>query len=264
MDLWDAIGFKEPYILACTGAGGKTSALLSLVNDALFRNVPVLLSTTTMMYYSQVIGLNPIFSNNFNEGASRVAHHLTNDGLAAWFMRMDGDKVIGVPPQWLDRMEQSKAKPYIFVEADGARGLWLKASEIYEPVIPSSTQITVGVLNLQAIGQPLSTNIVHRLELVLALLQKQQNEIVGWRDLALLALHERGIFQHSQGSKILLLTGSSTIHVRHARQIAEYLGKIKAGIHKCIVTEGFGEALRPIEVYDTNSIGAALLVAGLA
>jgi probable selenium-dependent hydroxylase accessory protein YqeC len=251
MDFWNAIGFKEPYILACTGAGGKTSVLLSLVKEAQSHNIPVLLSTTTKMYYNQIIGLNPVFSDNFDEGETSVAFHLAHEGIASWFTRVEGDKVIGLPPRWLDRMIHStKINPYILVEADGARGLWLKCSNINEPLVPVHTKVTVGVLNLQAIGQPLTNDIVHRLDLVLSLLQKKENQIVEWQDLALITLHKHGIFQYSQGEKILLLNGAITDQVNNARQIAEYLNKAKAGISKCIVTEGYGEVLRLIEVYD--------------
>jgi len=251
MSFWNIIGFKEPYILACTGAGGKTSVLLSLIKEAQSRNIPVLLSTTTKMYYKQIMGLNPIFSNNFDEGAARVNLHLAHEGIASWFARVEGNKVIGLPPQWLDRMiHNTKINPYILVEADGARGLWLKSPQINEPLLPARTKVTVGILNLQSIGQPLTNHIVHRLDLVLSLLQKKENEIVEWQDLVLIALHKYGIFQYSQGEKILLLNGAIADQVNNARLIAEHLKKTKAGIAKCIITEGYNEVLRLIEVHD--------------
>lgn len=251
MDLWRAIGIKEPCIVACTGAGGKSSVILSLIKAAQLINAPVLASTTTKMYYSQVVNLNPVFSNNFAEGSACVALHLTQKGIVSWFSRVEEDKVIGLPPNWLDRMAQStKINPYILVEADGARSLWLKSSGVNEPIVPSYTRITVGVLNLQAIGQPLTSQIVHRLELVLKLLKKQESETIEWRDLASLAFHEHGIFQYSQGKKILILNGAIVGQVKNARLIAEYLRKAKAGIFRCVVTEGYGDALRVIEVHD--------------
>lgn len=251
MDLWRAIGIKEPCILVCTGAGGKTSVILSLAKTAQIMNVPVLLSTTTKMYYSQVENLNPIFSNNFAEGSACAANHLTHKGIASWFSRVEENKVIGLPPDWLDKMIQStKTNPYILVEADGARGLWIKSSGVNEPIVPSYTKITVGVLNLRAIGQPLTSQIAHRLELVLELLKKHENEIIEWQDIASLAFHEHGIFQYSKGKNILILNGAITGQVKNARLIVEYLRKVKTGIYRCVVTEGYGDALRVIEVHD--------------
>ncbi|GMB00572.1 selenium cofactor biosynthesis protein YqeC [Pelosinus sp. IPA-1] len=250
MDLWDAIDFKEPSLIACTGAGGKTSVILSLVNGARQRNFPALVSTTTKMFYSQVVDLNPIFTGEFDAGAAFVASHLCRGGIAAWFRRMEGDKVIGLPPKWLDRIAKQKPSSYIIVEADGARGLWLKASEGHEPVIPDCTNITIGILNLKAIGQPLTSDIVHRLDLVLALLQRQKGAITRWQDIATLALHNRGIFQYSQGKKILLLAGGSAEQTNNVKQIVNHLTTYKSGIDKCIVTEGHGALLQPIEVHD--------------
>ncbi|MDF2635364.1 MAG: hypothetical protein K0R78_2238 [Pelosinus sp.] len=251
MELWKAIGIKEPCIIACTGAGGKTSVILSLARTAQSINVPVLLSSTTKMYYSQVVNFNPIFSNDFVEGSACVALHLAHKRITSWFSGVEEDKVIGLPLEWLDRMIQNpKINPYILVEADGARGLWLKSSGSNEPIVPFCTKITVGVLNLQAIGQPLTNQIAHRLELVLELLKKQEREIVDWRDLAILALHKQGIFQHSKGTRILILNGATVGQVKNAKRITEYLRKTKSEIYRCVLTEGYGEALRAIEVYD--------------
>ena len=250
MDLWAAIGLKEPCVLACTGAGGKTTVLLSLAEAASERKVPLLLTTTTKMYYSQVSGCNPIFSDDFTSGAAEVKSALDQKKLAAWFVRREGDKVIGVPVQWLDRYAQSGVIPYVLVEADGAQGLLLKAPAVHEPVVPLCTAITVGILNLQAIGQPLSCCTAHRLPLVTALLQKPAGQLIEWRDVALLANHQRGIFQYSQGSKILLLTGASAATAGVGRQIAGYLRAAQTGIAKCVVTTGYGMDIEAIEVYN--------------
>jgi probable selenium-dependent hydroxylase accessory protein YqeC len=249
MDLWDAIGFKEPKILACTGAGGKTSVVLTLARQAQLRHLPVLLSTTAKMYYAQVSELNPVFSGDFAEGAASVAALLQSQGIAAWFGGRQGDKVSGLPLQWLDKMSETSENPFILVEADGARGKWLKSPAVYEPIVPSRTAITVGVLNLQAVGQPFTKQIVHRLELVLQLVQKQENELITWRDLALLATAKQGIFQHSQGKKILLLAGADCVPNGIAGQIAEYLDRHNPAISQCIVMKGYGANLQPAEVH---------------
>ena len=252
MDLWDAIGLNEPTVVACTGAGGKTSVLATLVACAQIRHLPLLLSTTTKMYRNQVKDWHPVLCDDFDKGAAMVDALLRTKQLAAWFTGQEGDKVIGLPPGWIDRLAQRAGllPVHIAVEADGARGLLLKASAEHEPVMPVSSAMTIGVLNLESIGLPLSAATVHRLEIVREILGKQTGDLIEWRDLAKLALHERGIFQYSRGIRILLLAGGSTEQAEIADKIAAYLGSHRAAVTKCILTEGYGENMRPIKVID--------------
>ena len=252
MDLWDAIGLKKPAVFACTGAGGKTSALSTLTVCARRRSLPLLLTATTKMYWNQVTGWHPVFCDDFDKGSAKAGLLLRKEKLAAWFLGRQQDKVIGLPPQWIDRLARSNgfSSAYIAVEADGARGLLIKASDIHEPVVPASTACTIGVLSLDAIGLPLSPAIAHRLEIVMAILGKQPGELIYEHDLAKLALHEQGIFQYSRGERILLLTGGSGERLETAAKIAFYLRCHQSVIVKCIVTEGYGEKMTPLQVID--------------
>ena len=251
-DLWDAIGLQRPIIVACTGAGGKTSVISTLAVCARSRSVPLLLTATTKMYWSQVQSWHSVLCDDFDQGSAMVAALLRTKQLAAWFTGREEDKVVGLPPEWIDRLAQCAGlfSSYIFVEADGARGLLIKASAVHEPVMPSTAAMTIGVLNLEAVGQPLSVAIAHRLEIVMEILGKQTGEMIEWRDLAKLALHDRGIFQYSLGSQILLLAGGSAEQAEAAGKIAEYLRRHRSVITKCILTEGYGTNMKPLKVID--------------
>jgi probable selenium-dependent hydroxylase accessory protein YqeC len=54
----------------------------------------------------------------------------------------------------------------LIVEADGSRGLPIKAPAQQEPVIPAFADMWVYVLGLSAIGKPLNDQIAHRPELI--------------------------------------------------------------------------------------------------
>ncbi|MEN6414525.1 MAG: selenium cofactor biosynthesis protein YqeC, partial [Veillonellales bacterium] len=173
-----------------------------------------------------------------------------SDRIAAWFRDRDGDKVSGLLPAWIDQIAKRNEDLFIFVEADGARGKWLKAPAVYEPVVPQSTAVTVGILNLQALGQPFSRRIVHRLELVLEIVRKQENSLIDWRDLAILATAQQGIFQHSRGKKILLLTGAQAAAASEVERIVKYIRSGSRGdIRKCIAVKGCGSAFEPVAVH---------------
>lgn len=249
IDLWDAIGLQASSVVACTGAGGKTSAIQSVAVCARLRNLPVLVSTTTKMFYNQVASLNPIFCHNFANGLESITAALAEKQVTAWFTRREVDKVIGLRPEWIDRLQAAGANAVVLLEADGAQGRWVKAPAVHEPVVPACTTITVGILNLQAIGSPLSECVAHRTNELAGLLKKQVGDIISWHDLALLASHEHGIFQYSRGLKVLLLAGASSMHAEIGEQISEYLRSAQARISRCIVTEGYGQNMRPVGVF---------------
>lgn len=252
MDLWDAIDLQGSMVVACTGAGGKTSVLAALVACARVRQLPLLLSATTKMYRSQVKDWHPVLCDDFESGTARIDTLLRTKKLAAWFVGQEGDKVTGLPPGWIDRLAQHAGllPVSIVVEADGARGLLIKASAPHEPVMPATVAMTVGVLNLEAIGLPLSEAVAHRVEIVMEILGKQTGDLIDWRDLAKLALHARGVFQYSPGSRILLLAGGSIEQLETTEKIAGYLRSHRSAVAKCILTEGYGENMRPIKVIE--------------
>lgn len=250
MDLWDGIDLTQPGVVACTGAGGKTSVLMSLAKCAEQRNLPVLVTSTTKMFVNQVRQYNPVFAASFEQGHRAVERELIKRNTAAWFCEQKDNKVIGILPEWLDQLTDLQHSAYVLVEADGAAGCLIKAPASHEPVVPQSTQVTIGVLNLQAIGQRLSLVTTHRLPLVLGLLDKQAGDPINWSDLAVLANHPHGIFQYSQGRKILLLAGAEADFVGFGRQIAAFLQLNGTDISCCMLTCGYGTQMRPLEVVD--------------
>jgi molybdenum cofactor cytidylyltransferase len=78
------------------------------------------------------------------------------------------------------------------VEADGARGRWLKAPSAHEPAIPPAASLVVPVVGLQAIGVPLAPDHVHRPERVAELLGLAIGEPIPEEALARLLLHAQG------------------------------------------------------------------------
>lgn len=250
MKLWEAIPIEQPGVLACTGAGGKTSLLQTLAKEGRSCYFPVILSTTTKMFFHQIEKFGPVIANDYDEGAGRIAAQLAAGASAAWVSSREGDKCLGVPAQWLDRLAVANPSSQLLVEADGARGRMIKVPAAYEPVIPLSTAITVGVLNLQALGQPLDEVVAHRAELVSYLLNKPLGKKLEVLDFAAVALHEQGIFKNSRGRKVLLLAGAGAVSHDQIAAVVQGLQRKSANISRCILTEGYGENMQPLEVYD--------------
>ncbi len=248
--LWSALGIDPAGVFACVGAGGKTSLIQSLAAEAVRKERPVLVTATTKMFYDQVAGYRLLLCPVYTERAGAIALNLQSGETVAWFAWQEGKKVVGVSPQGIDEVAANVPAACILVEADGARRCLIKAPAVHEPVIPDSTVMTIGVLNLTSLGQLLTEDYVHRLELVTKIIGKQPGASIEWEDLAKLAIHRHGIFQHARGTKVLLLSGAEKSGWEiAARQVAGYVKIADTAIERVVITAGFGSSMQVNEVY---------------
>ncbi len=250
MKLREALGILETGMVTAVGAGGKTSLLLSLAAEWQEKKAPFLLTTTTKMFFWQVQSYRPVMCRDYERGVRYVCKSLDKYGFASWFMRWRGTKVDGVFPRWLDMFMATKAVPHIFVEGDGARRKLIKAPASHEPVVPFANHLTLGVINLGALGCRLTPRYVHRPEILARLLGKSPGDTIEVRDIAVLAGHQQGVFQNTAGEKILVLTGGNREGISSVEKILKSLATFNTiGIKRCVLTAGFGRGMRVIEVF---------------
>ena len=126
-------------------------------------------------------------------------------------------KLVGLRPEVLSELARQLPGVTWLVEADGAKGLLLKAPAEYEPVVPGDANRVVIVAGLEAIDQPLDGRVVHRPEIAARLLRVPLGEILTPNLLANLVGHPSGGLKGipSQAKVIALLTqrdGRSHIH----------------------------------------------------
>jgi molybdenum cofactor cytidylyltransferase len=107
-------------------------------------------------------------------------------------------------PKWLGldqamlrslRRMVSQADAVLLVEADGARRCSIKAPAEHEPAIPPFSDTVVVVVGIDALDQPLRAPVVHRPELLAALLDVPSDTVLESRHLAELITSPRGGLQ---------------------------------------------------------------------
>ena len=145
----------QPGIVALVGAGGKTTVLSKLVEYGRLKGQPIVVTTTTRLYESQVAHYEPIYTRNINEADEYCTDRLLHGYCGAWFAGITGTKVDSLDCDLIDGLSKLHPNWQIVVEADGAKEKWLKAPKTTEPVIPSLTKTTIGLVNLQMLGAPL-------------------------------------------------------------------------------------------------------------
>ncbi len=164
-------------ITAFVGGGGKTTAIFRLAEELSSRG-RVLIATTTRIYPPPY----PLLIDPDIAALERAfsACPIVAAGCA------QGEKL--GPPHRLEAL--CVASDYALIEADGARGLPLKAPAEHEPVIPRGAKLVVAVMGADGIGKPVAT--AHRPELYAALIGKPLDAIVAPEDAARALCHPYG------------------------------------------------------------------------
>jgi probable selenium-dependent hydroxylase accessory protein YqeC len=159
-----AIGVGRGDVVALVGAGGKTSALRLLAKELSAGGGRVLTTTTTAMFLREMTAVGPVRKLEEQGGQAAGLEDVLGERRCAAVVlsERDGGKVAGLSPATVDQLWSHGSADYLVVEADGSRGLPLKAFGPHEPQVPSVTTTIVLVAGLDALGAPLDEGHVHR------------------------------------------------------------------------------------------------------
>lgn len=145
LELFSHLGIDKG-ITSIIGGGGKTTLLTHL---GLFYSTfsSVILTTSTHIYPPNEFPYAEQFLSALNSGECITIGTKCTDGK------------ITLPKQSF--FDLSLLCDYVFIEADGSKGLPVKIHASYEPVIPNDSRSVIAVLGLDAIGCPVR-DVVHR------------------------------------------------------------------------------------------------------
>ena len=166
MYLLEALALDFPAMISAVGGGGKTRVLYCLARELRDQGRSVLLTTTTAVFHpgrsgqlwdNLVIGPLPGGRPPSVGGRGQLV-------VGARAHDPGTDKLRGYDPAYLDGLRAAARFDAVLVEADGARGLPVKAPAGHEPVVPSRSDGVIGVIGLDCLGRPLTPGHVHRAE----------------------------------------------------------------------------------------------------
>ena len=153
------------------GAGGKSTLMNRLTDELIVLGCTVVLSSTTNYHRPQGLQAdqilltrdNPQWPEKLGELARRwnrllVLHHDLGEGM-----------VKGIDVAAIRKIHEQIPDAVVIVKTDGARKRRFKAPNESEPVIPPWSKVCITVVDLGILGQPLSSDLVHRPERVAAL-----------------------------------------------------------------------------------------------
>lgn len=193
-------------LTAITGGGGKTSLLLRLGRELSAASRVIVCATAKMYPPEGVVWLDTPDAAELD--AALRAHGLVCVGAKA----QDGK--ISVREEQLPMLLD--AASYVLTEADGSRGLPLKAHAPHEPAIPACAARTIHVLGLDGVGRPIRT-AAHRPELYARLLGAEQTHCVTPADAASV------IEMEGYGDVVYMNKAETIARQRTARELARHL-----------------------------------------
>jgi molybdenum cofactor cytidylyltransferase len=164
MLLCDALGVVRGDVVAFTGAGGKTSALVCLGAELKERGWRILSTTTTRIAEEELEFFPCATPYDIIESPQQLSELLTQHGQVFLYDRVWGGKALGLAPEVVSGLVDSIDSDVILVEADGSRRYPLKAPYDHEPVIPIETTLAVPVAGMDALGQPFNGKMVYNIE----------------------------------------------------------------------------------------------------
>ena len=173
-----ALGSRES--VALVGGGGKTGCLRLLAQELSEWSPRVLATTTTAVFLKDLEDLGPVLiESDLDALRTRLEAALAEGGLvgAARSVGRDG-KAVGLPVEWVDDVWTAGSVDHLVIEADGSRGMSLKAFGAHEPQVPLCATLIVQVAGLDVIGSPLEEPYVHRAELLARALGVKEGEMV--------------------------------------------------------------------------------------
>ncbi|HLF28498.1 MAG TPA: selenium cofactor biosynthesis protein YqeC [Anaerolineae bacterium] len=179
MQLSDAFDLHEPEVVACIGAGGKTTTCWRLWSEFHAAGQPAIFTTTTHILEPSLPPASALFlapdpdaqrlRDVLNESRALI---LAASRLADAIPEVEYNpvaparacKLAGLHPAQIDQLAQTLPGVTWLIEADGARGRSLKLPAAHEPAVPSRATCVAILAHLDALGEPLDARIAQRPE----------------------------------------------------------------------------------------------------
>ena len=166
MKLHLALGISSGDVAAFVGAGGKSSAILTIADELSEAGMTVLAVPTTKLFVSEAEKIGPLVtSEDADELRAKAEEALSGgaSGVVVGSGLLSKNRIGGVEPSAVTSL--APLADVVLVEANGSRRRPIKGTAEHEPLLPDSATLVVAVGNISAFGMPVGEEHVHRPEL---------------------------------------------------------------------------------------------------
>lgn len=199
------INKEKREIISIVGAGGKTTIMQAMAEEFAKEGKNVLATTSTKMFANQLKFCHRTFYGSIPEDYRPSAGSITGLGK-----EISGEKILGISLGELKDIQNRGIFHIILIEADGAKMKAMKAHGPKEPVVGDFTTITIGVIGLDSVGEPITEENIHRVDIFANHFGQRIGENLKEDTIAGFVLATNGLFKNSFGKKYLFLNKANT------------------------------------------------------
>jgi len=192
-----SLDLRAREVISLVGAGGKTTLMFRLARELLLAGKKVVTTTTTKIMEPSSEETPCLFVHSDEEKLKQLAlqhidqfRHVT---LAA--ERIESIKLKGISPGLVGLLCNSPEIDMVIIEADGAAGRPVKAPREWEPVIPPSSTLVIGILGVDGAGKELNEENLFQAGRISELTSTPMGEKMTCEGMAILVVHPQGIFK---------------------------------------------------------------------
>jgi probable selenium-dependent hydroxylase accessory protein YqeC len=190
---------KYPNI-SLVGAGGKTT-LINKLTESLRKKKKILVSSTTTFIKPEIT------MYDFMDYAYHKDYDLGSINRPGIYIIGKGknleDLVFGLSTEDIENL--ADGFDHTIIECDFSNGRPLKGFRGHEPKIPSTTDITIGVLDIQSLGLMVNATNIHHLDKYLELTGSSIGSLVTIGHLAKIVNDKMALFKNAVGKKVLYI-----------------------------------------------------------
>lgn len=263
MRLSDALRIAPQQVAAFVGAGGKSSAIACIASE-IASEFPVIATTTTHLALSQ-----RTLAKAHLVASSVAALKTLPDLLAEHRSVLVTGPVARDEPRWsavegaalkVLRRVAAATGAALLIEADGARGLSLKAPGDREPAVPRFVDLVVPMAGLDVIGTSLDAGLVHHPERAAAMLWLGSGETLQASHISRILVDPAGGLKRvPPGAEVrVLLTKAEGPRLAAGREVAEAV--FASGAVRAVVLGSLPSAQPAVEML--GRVAGVVLAAG--
>lgn len=234
----EVLQLTEHSVVTLIGAGGKTSMMYHLAEELVKLGQRILVTTTTKIFFLPADQERFVQANTEQELIEQLEARVCPGSLLVAGRGVEDGKVLGIEPEWVDRLAELELFDLILVEGDGSARKPLKAPAAYEPVIPNSTTLLLPVMGIQAVGQLLSDQVVHRAALFTELTMLGTGNEIGVQHYYRAFFHPAGYDLSGEKKRRKVIPIINQVDDQEMKEQAERLAKLflRAGLSPVLLT----------------------------
>ncbi len=234
--IFSCLDLTKHRVITITGGGGKTSLMFALGRHS-SKDTLTLLTTTTKIFPPQQDQCPFEMTVGAEELIKSLEEILPLTSFVTAAKERHGEKLSGYDPEEIAHIASESSLGRIIVEADGSRGLSIKAYESWEPPVPNVTDCHFIVVGADIFIDPLSPANAFRFDIIKQKFSLQNGERISLANCAALLSSKEEYLKNSpeEAERVLFINKCELLDDKMMEDISGDLSSLLKGYDHLIM-----------------------------